>query len=108
MTRQELEAVLASLTKAEKAAVVQRLAQEIADAFPSIERTPGALGGAACIVRTRIAVWMLENYRRLGWTEARILENYPVLRAADLVQAWAYADSHRQEIDDAIRQNEAA
>ena len=62
----------------------------------------------ACIVRTRIPVWLLETFRRLDWTEARILENYPTLRAADLVHAWAYVAAHRQEIDEAIQQNEAA
>lgn len=66
------------------------------------------VGGDACIVRTRIPVWVLENYRRLGWSEARILENYPTLRAADLVNAWAYADSHKDEIERTIRENEEA
>ena len=73
-----------------------------------IEHTPGVTGGDARIVRTRIPVWVLENYRRLGWSEARILENYPALRAADLVSAWAYADAHRQEMDQAISESEAA
>jgi len=99
---------LASLTRAEKAEVVQRLALEIANAWPGIEKTPDVAGGEACIVRTRITVWVLENYRRLGWSEARILENYPSLRAADLVNAWAYADTHRAEIDQAIQDNETA
>jgi len=108
MTPRELVAELAALSKAEKAEVVERLAQEIGDAWPGIEKTPGVAGGMACIVRTRISVWVLENYRRLGWTEAKILANYPPLRAADLVHAWAYVDAHRQEIDEAIRHNEAA
>lgn len=108
MTRRELEAELATLTKAEKAEVVERLAQEIGDTWPGIDRAAGVAGGAACIVRTRIAVWTLESYRRLGWSEAKLLANYPTLRAADLVHAWAYADAHRQEIDQAIRENEAA
>jgi uncharacterized protein (DUF433 family) len=108
MTPRELIAELAALSKAEKAEVVERLAQEISDTWPGIEKTPGVVGGAACIVRTRISVWVLENYRRLGWTEAKILANYPALRAADLVHAWAYADAHRLEIDEAIRENEAA
>jgi len=108
MTRRELEAELTALSKAEKAEVVERLAQEISNSWPGIEKTPGVAGGAACIVRTRIPVWILENYRRLGWTEAKILVNYPGLRAADLVHAWAYVDAHRQEIDEAIRENEAA
>jgi uncharacterized protein (DUF433 family) len=64
------------------------------------------VGGDACIVRTRIPVWALENYRRLGWSEAQILENYPPLRAVALVNAWAYVDAHRKEIDRAIHENE--
>jgi len=108
MTQQELEAELAALSKAEKAEVVERLAQEISGVWPGVETTPGVLGGAACIVRTRIPVWLLESYRRQGWSEARILENYPTLRAADLVHAWSYVGAHRSEIDQAIRENEAA
>ncbi len=107
MTR-ELEAELAALSKAEKAEVVEGLAQDIAGVWPGIEKTSAVAGGAACIVRTRIPVWTLENYRRLGWNEATILANFPALRAADLVHAWAYVDAHRREIDDAIEQNEAA
>ena len=108
MTPRELVAELAALSRAEKAEVVERLAQEISDSWPGIEKTPGVAGGAACIVRTRIPVWVLEGYRRHGWTEAKILASYPTLRAADLVPALAYAEVHRQEIEEAIRQNEAA
>jgi uncharacterized protein (DUF433 family) len=108
MTPRELIAELAALSKAEKAEVLERLAQQIGDAWPGIEKTTGVAGGSACIVRTRIPVLMLEGYRRLGWTEAKILASYPTLRAADLVHAWAYVDAHRPEIDEEIRQNEAA
>lgn len=108
VTPRELIAELTALSKAEKAEVVERLAQEISDTWPGIEKTSGVAGGSACIVRTRIAVWVLEGYRRLGWSEAKILDSYPTLRAADLVHAWAYAEAHRQEIDEAIERNEAA
>ncbi len=57
---------------------------------------------------TRIPVWTLEGYRRLGWSEAEILENFPTLRASDLAQAWAYVSAHRSEIDQAILANEEA
>jgi uncharacterized protein (DUF433 family) len=73
-----------------------------------IEKTPNVCGGAACIASTRIPVWVLEGFRRLGWDEAKILANYPSLRAADLVHAWAYVDAHRLEIDEEIRLNETA
>ena len=42
-----------------------------------IERTPGVCGGDACIAGTRIPVWVLEGFRRLGWTDATILASYP-------------------------------
>jgi uncharacterized protein (DUF433 family) len=104
----ELELQLTELSPAEKVHILKVLVRDIGNAWPGIEKNPEVAGGDACIVRTRIPVWALENYRRLGWSEARILENYPTLRAADLVNAWAYADAHRDEIDQAIRENEAA
>jgi uncharacterized protein (DUF433 family) len=104
----DLEPQLAQLSRAEKAELLQMLARDIANAWPGIEKTPGVCGGDACIVRTRIPVWMLESYRRLGWSEARLLENFPTLRAADLVNAWAYASAHADEIQQSIRENEEA
>jgi len=108
MSIQQLEPQLSALSRAEKAELVQRLVREIINTWPGIEKTGDVAGGEACIVRTRIPVWSLDNYRRLGWSEATILENYPGLRAADLVNAWGYVDAHREEIDRAIQENEAA
>ena len=73
-----------------------------------IERTPGVCGGDACIAGTRIPVWVLEGFRRLGWTEATILASDPTLGASDLATAWAFVEAHRPEIDEAIRINETA
>jgi len=77
-------------------------------AFAGVEKRPGVCGGDACVVRTRIPAWTLERYRRLGWTEAQILDNFPALRAADLVNVWAYVDAHVEEIEAAIRENDEA
>jgi uncharacterized protein (DUF433 family) len=41
-------------------------------------------------------------------SEAEILRNYPTLAAEDLVNAWAYVQANRQEIDARIGENEAA
>jgi len=108
MSIQKLEPHLSSLSRAEKAELVQRLVREMMNTWPGIEKTSGVAGGEASIVRTRIPVWALENYRRLGWNEATLWENYPDLRAADLVNAWAYVDAHQEEIERAIQENEAA
>lgn len=76
--------------------------------FPAaIVATPDVCGGAARLIRTRIPVWTLERMRQLGVSEANILQSFPTLRAADLVQAWAYVASHRDEIECVIRENEA-
>ena len=107
MKLDEVELQLASLSRAEKVQALQMLARDIGNAWPGVEKIADVVGGTACIVRTRVPVWVLENYRRLGWSEARILENYPTLRAADLVNAWAYADAHHEEIEQAIRANQA-
>jgi uncharacterized protein (DUF433 family) len=108
MTLFELEPQLTQLSRAEKAHLLQLLAHDLANVWPGIEKTPGVVGGAARIVRIRIPVWVLVNYRRLGWSEAYLLENYPTLRAVDLVNAWAYADAHPDEIEQAIQENETA
>ncbi|HWC75905.1 MAG TPA: DUF433 domain-containing protein [Blastocatellia bacterium] len=104
----EIERFVATLTQAEKAELFRWLAQDLGDTYAGIESIPGVCGGAACIVRTRIPVWLLENARRLGTPEAEILRAYPQLRAEDLANAWAYVRSHGDEIDHEIEQNEAA
>lgn len=71
-----------------------------------IQKTPGVCGGDACIRQTRIPVWVLVNASRLGISESELLEDYPTLRAADLVNAWAYAEAYPDEIERAIQENE--
>jgi uncharacterized protein (DUF433 family) len=51
---------------------------------------------------------VLVQARNLGLSEAEILQCHPTLRAEDLVNAWAYADGHSDEIEQQIRENEAA
>ncbi|MFQ5652077.1 MAG: DUF433 domain-containing protein [bacterium] len=105
---QELKEMLATLNRAEKAELLQWVVQDLGSAFPGIESTPGICGGEPRIVRTRIPVWLLEQARRLGAKDADLLRSYPTLRAEDLVHAWAYVHSHREEIEQQIRENEEA
>ena len=105
---EDAEKVVSDLSPADKAQLLQHVAQELSGVHPGIESNPSVCGGEACIVRTRIPVWLLEQARRLGASEAELLRSYPTLRAADLVNAWAYASTHREEIDQNIRDNEEA
>jgi len=107
-TLQATQELLSTLTRAEKAQLLQWIVYDLGDAFPGIEATPGVVGGEPCIVRTCIPVWVLEQARRLGVGEADLLRAYPSLRAEDLTSAWAYVRSHRAEIDQQIRDNEDA
>ena len=46
--------------------------------------------------------------QNLGSSEADILRAYPILRAEDLTNAWAYFRANRDEIEQQIVENETA
>lgn len=100
--------LLAGLSPAEKAQLLKWVVRDMGAAFPGIESHPNICGGEARIVRTRIPVWLLEQARRLGASEATLLQSYPNLRAEDLVNAWAFVTANRDEIDLQILENERA
>jgi uncharacterized protein (DUF433 family) len=108
MTLKELEKQLLALTPAEKAEVIQLLTKTLTNGSPGITKTLGICGGDACIAGTRIPVWGLIESRRLGFSEAQLLDDYRHISAADLVNAWAYAEAHSEEIEEAIRKNQEA
>jgi uncharacterized protein (DUF433 family) len=64
-------------------------------------------GGDACVRDTRITVWGLVAYRRLGMSDHAIAQAVQGLTPADLEAAWEYAGKNAAEIDEAIRANEA-
>jgi uncharacterized protein (DUF433 family) len=79
----------------------------MATALNRITKNPEICGGDACLRGHRIPVWVLVNYRRLGGSTDDILRAYPSLSRLDLEDAWEYAATHAEEIDCAIRENEA-
>jgi uncharacterized protein (DUF433 family) len=104
---EQVEKLLSQMRPAEKAQLLQRVVQDLGEAFPGIDSRPDVCGGEPCIVRTRIPVWLLVQARRLGTSEAELLRCYPTLRAEDLANAWAYHRAHRDEIEQQIHDNEA-
>jgi uncharacterized protein (DUF433 family) len=97
---------LERLNRAEKAQLMQWIARDPADAYPGIDHDPRINGGEACIVRTRIPVWLLIQARERGFSEADLLASYPTLKVEDLANAWAYARAHRDEIQRDIDGND--
>jgi uncharacterized protein (DUF433 family) len=79
----------------------------MATATSWITKKPERCGGDACIRDTRITVWGLEADRRLGMKDAEILAATQGLTEADLEAAWEYVAANREEIDQAIADNEA-
>jgi uncharacterized protein (DUF433 family) len=57
---------------------------------------------------TRHTVAGLVGWKKQGSTDARILEHHPDLTQADLEAAWAYYATHREEIEQAIKEAEEA
>ena len=110
----EIVQQIAQLSVPEKEDLLYQLGVDVAPlaitpsgaSTPGIVTTPEVCGGVARIIRTRIPVWTLERMRQLSVKEADILRSYPSLRAVDLVQAWLYGESHREEIELQIRENE--
>ena len=105
-TLEKVEKLLSEMTREEKIQLLQWIARDLSGAFPGIESTPGVCGGDPRIAGTRIPVWVLVQYRKLGASEADLLRAYPTLRAEDLANAWVYYRSHKDEIEKQIAENE--
>jgi uncharacterized protein (DUF433 family) len=105
-TTAEREKMLAEMTRAEKAELLRWIVRDLGDDFPGIESNPEVMGGVPCITRTRIPVWLLEQARRLGTSDADLLCDYPTLTVQDPANAWNFVRSHRAEIDAQIEANE--
>jgi len=105
-TSADREKMLSEMTRAEKAELLRWIVRDLGDDFPGIESKPDVMGGVPCITRTRIPVWLLEQSRRLGTSEADLLRDYPTLTVQDLANAWNFVRSHRAEIDAQIEANE--
>lgn len=107
VTLDEVENIVANLSASDKSRLVKKLAKDLTGEIADIEKTPNVMGGVACIRQTRIPVWMLENARRQGVSEAELLLNYPGLTAKDLANAWDYVSLNTGEIKNEIAKNEA-
>ena len=106
---QKAEKLLGEMSRGEKAQLLKWVARDLdGDAFSGINSSPDIIGGAACIVRTRIPVWSLVLAKKLGSTDADILKAYPSLNAEDLTNAWAYYRIKTEEIEQEILENENA
>ena len=73
-----------------------------------IQKSPGVCGGEPCVRNTRHTVAGLVEWKKQGVPDTRILEHHLDLTLADLAVAWEYYATHRDEIDQAIKEAEEA
>lgn len=73
-----------------------------------VQTSVGVCGGEPCIRTTRHTVAGLVEWKKQGLSDARILQHHPDLTPADLAIAWEYYATHRDEIDQAIKEAEEA
>ena|SRR5437016_11609349 len=104
---EEAKTAATKLSPAERRSFLEWLATDAVEVAPGIFSTPGVCGGDACVGQSRIAVWLLESYRRGGLNDVALLNAYPTLNPQDLAHAWAYADTHPDEMNRLIRENES-
>lgn len=108
MTTKEIEQQFLNISLTDRVAIIQRLTKNLTKSGKGITKTAGVWGGEACIAGTRIAVWLLVEAQQLGITEAQLLQDYPHITAADLVNAWTYAEAYPEEIAVVILANNEA
>lgn len=73
-----------------------------------IQKSPGVVGGSACIRSTRISVSGLITSRKLGYSDEDLLEAHPGLTLEDLAAAWEYYGQHPIEIEREIWFNDTS
>jgi uncharacterized protein (DUF433 family) len=74
--------------------------------YPNIVRDPRILGGESIIAGTRIPVWIVVAAWRIRPELESILQAYPALTRELVEEALAYGETHRQEIETALAEND--
>lgn len=107
-TLEKMEEMLSEMTQSEKLLLIQKIAQTLSNESPGIASSPEILGGEPRIKGTRIPIWLLIQYQKLGASDVDLLQMYPTLKAEDLANAWVYYRTHVEDIERQITENETA
>ena len=73
---------------------------------PYISSKKGICGGRSVIERTRIPVWSIIKWYRLGMSFEEILKEFPKLNPAQIHDAFSYYYDNQEEIEKDIMDNE--
>jgi uncharacterized protein (DUF433 family) len=94
--------VLVTFLQPEPLEQTRKAVRELMPSTDAIRRTEGVVGGDARVRNTRIPVWTLVQFKKLGRTGSQLLDDFPGLTREDLDAAWQYYRDHTDEIEQAI------
>lgn len=72
---------------------------------PHIEKVEGILGGQPVIAGTRVPVYAIVDYWRMGIRPEEIASYYPQVTLAQIFDALSYYGDHQDEIHEYIERN---
>ena len=72
---------------------------------PHIIKKTGVCGGRPVIEGTRIPVWCIVGYIRMGMDVEEIVQDFPFLNMAQVYDALSYYYDNQKEIDEEYRLN---
>lgn len=78
------------------------------ESYPHIVRRPDVHSGEPTVAGSRIAVRVIVETARYSRNKAELYGAHPTLTPAAIEEALAYYETHREEIDRSIKENEDA
>ena len=72
---------------------------------PYVTNVPGVCGGRSVIEGTRIPVWSLVKWYKLGFSIEDIMREFPQLHPSQVYDAFSYYYDHQEEIEHDILEN---
>lgn len=73
---------------------------------PYITYQTGVCGGRAIILGTRMPVWSIIKWYKIGMSLEEIIREFPQLSPSQVYDAFSYYYDHQQEIETDIEENE--
>ncbi len=78
------------------------------ESYPHIVRSPEVLGGEPRVVGSRIAVCVIVQTARYSRDTMELYGAHPTITPETIEEALAYYETHREEIDHFIKENDDA
>ncbi len=101
----EVKSIISGMSEVERRAIFYWLAESYSESLNGISKKERVIGGTrACVGTTYFPIFRIENLSRNNWSEEDFFNAYPQLTKENLIDAKAYAITHKEEIDKEIEE----